>query len=168
MLSREHRRFLILDEIVGSILINFPLNAGIAWALFRSKPAVPLWGMSSIAADTLVTAFVLTVATALLATRHVRAQVVAGKLAPVPISEIRSSAWLRRSAFVRGAILGVVAIVLAAMPVICGFAILGPSELPLASFIWFKATFAAVLGAFVTPLVGWWAICDVAVPKPAR
>jgi hypothetical protein len=168
MLSREHRRFLIVDEIVGSILINFPLNAGIAWALFRSKASVPLWGTSSIAADTIVTAFVLTVATALLATRHARAQVIAGKLAPVPISEIRSSAWLQRSAFMRGTILGLAAIVLAAMPVIGALAIAGPHELSFGGFIWFKATFAAVLGAFVTPLVGWWAICDVAVPKSAR
>ena len=168
MLSREHRRFLILDELAGSILINFPLNAGIAWALFRSKASVPLWGTSSIAADTIVTAFVLTVATALLATRYARAQVVSGKLPPVPISEIRSSAWLQRSSLVRGTILGCVAIVLAAAPVIGAFAIAGPRELPLASFIWFKATFAAVLGAVVTPLVGWWALCDVAIPKPAR
>jgi hypothetical protein len=167
-LSREHRRFLIVDEILGSIVINFPLNAGIAWGLFRSKASVPLWGMSSIAADTIVTAFVLTIATAFLATRYVRAQVIAGKLPPVPISEIRSSAWLQRSSFVRGTILAVAAVVLAAVPVIAAFAVAGPRELPFASFLWFKATFAAVLGAVVTPLVGWWALCDVAVPKLVR
>jgi hypothetical protein len=168
MLTREHRRFLIVDQIFGSIAINFPLNAGIAWAMFRSRAQVPLWGMTSIAADTIVTAFVLTMATALLATRYARGQVLRGKLPAVPIEEIRSSAWLRRSTFERGLILAAVAVVLAAGPVMGVFALFGPHELSFAHFVWFKATFAAVLGALIAPLVAWWAICDVAVPKIAR
>jgi hypothetical protein len=165
MLTREHRRFLIVDQIFGSIAINFPLNAGIAWAMFRSRASVPLWGMTSIAADTIVTAFVLTMATALLATRYTRGQVLRRRLPAVPIGEIRSSAWLSRSAFERGLWLGLAAVVLAAGPVVGVLAILGPHELSFAHFVWFKAAFAAALGALVAPLVAWWAICDVAVPK---
>lgn len=165
MLARAHRRYLIVDQIGGSILINFPLNAGIAWAVFRGRDVVPLWGLTSIAGDTVVTAFVLTLATALLATRHARGQVRAGKLPAISIADIRSSSWLQRSALSRGVILSAAAIALAAVPVIAVFAFAGPHELSFARFIWFKATFAAALGALVAPLVAWWAICDVAVPK---
>jgi hypothetical protein len=49
---------------------------------------------------------------------------------------------------------------LVAMPVVIAFAFVGPAKLSISSFIWFKATFAAGLGAIVTPFIGWWALSD--------
>jgi hypothetical protein len=159
---REHRRFLIVEEIVGSILVNFPLNAAIAWFLFRSAAQVPLWGWTSIAADTVVTAFMLPFLTALFATRAARARVVSGKLPCLP--RVAMFAWLPQSSAQRGALVGAASIALAAAPVVGAFVLVGPPTLSLWTFIWFKAIFATILGVLVTPLFGWWGLCDVGQP----
>ena len=65
-LSSEHRRFLIVDQVIGAGIINFILNAGIAWAIARALTRVPLWGNPSIANDTVATAFLLPFIPALL------------------------------------------------------------------------------------------------------
>src|SRR6266487_2373185 len=101
-LSHEQQRFLLFDEIVGSTIVNFPLNAAIAWFAFRSAERVSLWGRSSIAADTLVTAFVLPLLTSLIATRIARARIAGGKLSRISSGWL---VWLPRSSLHRGALL---------------------------------------------------------------
>ncbi|MDB4969959.1 MAG: hypothetical protein JWN44_5648 [Myxococcales bacterium] len=159
-LSRAHRRFLLVDEVIGSSIVNFLLNGAMAWWVFRKATSVPLWGSSSIAVDTLVTSFVLPLLTALIATPIVRAQVAWRKLPLLPKAELRSSVWTRRTVVMRGALLGVAAVVLVGAPVVLFFSLVGPHQLPTTSFILFKAGFAAALGAVVTPLLGWWALLD--------
>jgi hypothetical protein len=158
--TQAHWRFLVVDEVVGSTIVNFLLNAGIAWFFFRSAQSVPLWGWSSIAADTLSTAFVLPLLTALLATWVVRWQVHRGVLPKIPAAELRSTAWRRRPDYQRGVLLGLVSMAAVAVPLIALLAWLGPTQLPRTHFIWFKASFAAGVGALVTPLLGWWALLD--------
>lgn len=165
MLSREHRRFLVRDQIFGSIVVNFLLNAGIAWVTFRSVEAVPLWGTSSIAADTLGTAFILPLLTSIIVSRLVWMDVRRGRLPPLPAAATFASPWPRRSSASRGALVGAVAMVAAAVPVVAVFALAGPTELRTAPFIWFKAGFAAALGAFVTPLLAWWALSRASSPE---
>ena len=157
-ISRAHRRFLLLDQAVGGTVINFLLNGAIAWLMFRSAQSVPLWGQTSIAADTLATAFILPVMTSLIVSRVVGWQVRSGQLPPLPAAQALSSMWGRRSPLHRGAVVGAVAVVLAAAPVVVLFATLGPAELERWRFIWFKAVFGAALGALVTPLIAWWAL----------
>jgi hypothetical protein len=159
-LSHEHRRFLIVDELVVPAIVNFLLNAAIAWYFFRKLPSVPLLGTQSIALDTLVTAFVLPVLTALIAAWLVRWRVVRRKLSPIPTELLRASSWSRRSFLVRGARLGVAAVVLVAAPLVLLLPLVGIEHLSLARFIWFKASFAAGVGILVTPLLGWWALMD--------
>jgi fructose-specific phosphotransferase system IIC component len=158
--SEEHRRFLIVDEIVAPAVVNFLLNAGIAWYLVRTLATVPLWGSPGIAVDTLSTAFVLPVLTALIAAWLIRVRVVRGKLSPIPDALMRPNWWSRRSFVVRGILLGAVAVVLVGTPVVSLFALFGAERLPRTSFIWFKASFAAGVGVLVTPLLGWWALMD--------
>jgi hypothetical protein len=158
VLSAQHRRFLLRDQLVGSSLVNFPLNAAIAWLAFGSAAAVPLWGTSSIAADTLGTAIILPILTSLIVSRLVLREVRRGRLAPLPAPAVFASPWPRRSSLACGALVGAAAIVVAALPVIAVFALAGPAELQTPSFIWFKAAFAAALGALVTPLLAWWAL----------
>jgi hypothetical protein len=159
-MSRQHRRFLVVEEVVGSTIINFLLNAGIAWYLFRRAPSVPLWGPSSIGVDTLVTAFVLPVLTALIATFIVSQQVRRGRLLPIPADAIGSSRWLDRPGWQRGVGLGIASVVLVATPLVVALTLVGPTQLSSGHFILFKGSFAAGLGALVTPLLGWWALAD--------
>ncbi len=159
-LSAEHRRFLLVDQGVGPMAINFLLNGVIAWLLFHSTELVPLWGQSSIASDTLATAFILPLATCLIVSRIVAWQVSSGRVPPLssPATARFVSLLARRPPLHRGAVLGLAAVLLGAVPVIGWFAVGGPDELTLASFLWFKASFAAVLAAIVTPIIGWVAL----------
>lgn len=166
----EHRRFLVVDEVIGSSIVNFAINGALAWLTYRSLPSVPLFGRTSMAADTAVTALVLPLLTALIGTPLVRLGVARGKLprpdAPPPSrapsrSLSRSlSRWRPRSSVARGLVLGVASLLWVAAPCILVFALVGPASLPTARFIWVKASFAAALGALVTPLIGWWALHD--------
>ncbi len=158
--SREHRRFLIVDELIGPAIVNFLLNAAIAWYLFRKLPSLPLWGSPGIALDTLGTAFVLPILTTLIAAWLVRWRVVRRKLSPIPAELLRPSSWSRRSFLVRGTLLGVAAVVLVAAPLVLLLALVGMERLSFARFVWFKASFAAGIGLLVTPPLGWWALMD--------
>jgi hypothetical protein len=157
LLSPRHLRFLVLDEVLGSIVVNLAVNAAIAFGVVRTLASVPLWGVTSIAADTLGTAFVLPVLTAFFTGLLVRAQVVRRLLPPLPTASLRS-AFSRRHWLQRGTLLGLAATAAVGAPVVAVFALCGPPALTPSAFIIFKATFAAALGAVVTPLLGWWAL----------
>jgi hypothetical protein len=156
---KEHRRFLIVDEILVATGVNFLLNAGIAWFLFRSA-SVPFRGSSGIAADMLGTAFLMPLLTSLIAMWLVPWQVNRGVLPRIPEAELRTSAWRRRPGYQRGILLGLLSMVLIAVPSIALFAHFGPAQLSRGHFIWLKASFAAGVGALVTPLLGWWALVE--------
>ncbi len=166
MLSREHRRFLVVDQLIGAAVVNFVINAGLAWLLFRRSPSVAMYASPGIAIDTTVTALVLPLVTALVAAFVVRLRVGRGELPPLPLSATHDSAWSRRSTLRRGALLGVAAVVFAALPTVGAFALAGVGRLPLARFLWFKASFAAAVGMLVTPPLGWWALLDASRPAP--
>jgi len=155
---REHRQFLLVGELVGSTIVNFLLNAAIAWFLFRSLARVPLFGRASIANDTIGTAFILPLLTAIVATPLVAIQVAQKKLPLIAADELHLSPWARRSLFVRGAAVGLAAVAFIAIPLVMLWSRFGPTDLSFAHFVWFKASFAAGVGALVTPLIGWWAL----------
>ncbi len=155
-ISSEHRRFLIVDQGVVPTVYNFFLNGFIAWLLFRSAESVPLWGRSSIVVDTLATAFILPLATCIIVSYIVARQVSTGRISPIPEPATTPVvAWLAAHTPVqRGAALGLAGIVVAAIPVFLWFAIGGPKELALSSFLLFKASFAAALAVIVSPVIG--------------
>jgi len=159
-LSRRHLRFFLVDEVLGSVIVNFALNGAIAFCAFRNQTHVPLWGWASIAADTMATAFFLPLFTAFFTNLLVRAQVGRQLLPPLPAASFRASTLSERSWLQRGTLLGLAAMGIVGVSVVAGFALLGPAQLSPSGFIWFKATFAAALGALVTPLLGWWSLQD--------
>jgi hypothetical protein len=157
-LHAAHRRLLIVDNGVVSALFNFLLNGAIAWALFRSAAHVPLWGEQSVAGDTLITAFLLPLLTCLIVSRLVTRQVEQGHVPPLRGANLPFSGPSRLSTGVRGTLLGVTAMAFAAAPLVGALDASGFSGFALWPFVAFKAAFAAVLAAAVTPLVGWWAL----------
>jgi hypothetical protein len=155
-LSPEHRHFLIFDQCIGAAVINFVLNAGIAWLLVRSLARVPLWGDPSIAGDTAATSLLLPLITCLIVTPLVRRRIAAGRIAPLPEAPASRvlQVLVRRGAFTRGLLLGVACIALLALPTVLLFVLIGPADLSHGSFIWFKAAYAAILAAIITPVIG--------------
>jgi hypothetical protein len=162
--SSRHRTFLLLEQGVGSVVENLPVNALIAWLPFRGAAAVPFWGAQSIAGDTLGTCFVLPLLTTLIVTPLARHRVRSGTLEPIAwtdrmratLGRLPSGTWWRAVAF--GA-LTTVAVAPLALLVLRGA---GMDALSVRSFVTFKAVFAAALGVLVTPIIAGYAIAEPA------
>lgn len=162
-MTSAHRRYLVLEQGVGAGVFNTILNAGIAWALFRTLPSVPLWGSQSIAGDTFATCFVLPLLTCLIVTRLAHREVDRGRL-PTPSWSRRTHATLGRLPTTTGRralVFGAVSMLLFAPPTCAVLALLGTTDLGLTQFITFKAIFAGGLAAIVTPIIAWCALGDL-------
>ena len=156
-MSPVHKRFLLLEEGVGSVIVNLFINGVIAFLMFRGAASVPLWGQQSIAADTIGTTFFLPLLTCLIVTPLARRQVRAGRFEPLAGMPVGLQ-WLPARTLWRGAVLGVVTAIIVAPPAIAALTLLGVSQQSFWGFVAFKAAFAAELGAVVTPLIALWAI----------
>jgi len=170
-MSPAVRRYLLVEQGVGAAVFNFVLNAAIAWAMFRSVAVVPLWGQQSIMGDTIGTCFLLPVITCFIATRLVRGQVRAGKVAALGWTRASHPVlgWLPQTTGRRGVALGLVSIALLAPLALAALVLLGVAAMPFWHFVVFKAAFAAFAAALVTPLVALWAIAEApADAEPER
>jgi hypothetical protein len=168
-MSSEHRRYLLLEHGLGSAAVNFVLNGAIAWLMFRGVTSVPLWGSQSIAGDTIGTSLFLPLITCVLVTRIARAHVGAGRVAPIgcsPMSQLVLR-WLPAGTVRRGVSLGLTSIALPGALTVGALAALGVAEMPRGSFLVFKASFAAVLAALVTPVIALWVIAAPPVAEGA-
>lgn len=168
-MSQPQRRFLLVEQGIGSMIVNFPLNALIAWAMFRKLDVVPLWGDPSIGGDTIGTSFFLPLFTALIGTRLTRGALRSGHVAPLGWTRATHPMLrlLPRNTFLRGALLGL-ACALTIGPLSARFfGVVGLAPLGLWSFVLLKATYAALLGLFVTPLLALWVIAEPAPSSPA-
>jgi hypothetical protein len=168
------RHYLVTEHAIGAAVVNFVLNALIAWLAFGHLDVVPMWGSQSVVGDTVGTIFVLTALTCLIATRIVRWHVSTGR-APAGPSDgdwdlLRKlpAALGTRSLVLAGAVTVVVA------PEVVGLlAASGLDGLSLAAFVAFKAIFAALLAVVVQPVVALRALMETdttvrALPAPSE
>jgi hypothetical protein len=158
--SARHRRYLVVEQGLGSVIVNLLLNTAIAWLLFRGMTVVPLWGRESIAGDTIGTAFVLPFLTTLIASTLVRGQVRAGHVPALELADRSPLRRLPRPLAARGAVLGGATLLVVGVPTATALAAAGVGDMALREFIAFKAVFAAALGAVVTPVVARVALAD--------
>jgi hypothetical protein len=159
--SSHHRRYLLVEQGVGAALFNLVLNAAIAWALFRGMPRVPLWGQTSLMGDTIGTSMILPFLTCLIVTRIARGHVRAGHVAALEWTSTPSwLGWLPQRTLARAAILALAGVVVLAPLAALALGVAGIEELPLGRAVAFKAAFAAVAAAVVTPVVALRAIAE--------
>ena len=156
-MSPAHRRFLLLEEGVGSVVVNLIINSVIAFLTFRGAASVPLWGQQSIAGDTIGTTLILPLVTCLIVTPLARRQVRSGRLAPLAGTPLGLQ-WMPARTLSRGAVLGAISAVVVAPPALAVLTLLSITQQSFWGFVVFKAAFAAALGAVVTPLIALWAI----------
>ncbi len=156
-LTPAQRRFLFLDNGVGPFVANLLINGVIAWLLFRNATQVPLWGQSSIAGDTIATSFLLPAITCLIVTPIARGRVRSGQLPPVVDAFWR---WIPRNMAWRAVLVGLICLLALTPLTLLAFGALGIGELTPWHFIYFKAIFAAIEGALVTPFLALWAISE--------
>jgi hypothetical protein len=159
-MSPRHRRYLLLEQGIGSGIFNLLLNAAIAWVVFRGATTVPLWGEQSIGGDTIITAFMLPFLTTLIASRVVRRHVRKGNVPAFAWNGSPLAAWLPSGLTLRGALLGILGVIVAGIPTMHVLGRLGIAEMSFGGFIAFKALFAAVLATIVTPLIARAALAD--------
>ena len=160
-MTPAHRRYLVLEQGVGGAILNFVLNAAIAWGLFRSLATIPLWGSQSIAGDTIATGFILPFLTCMIVTPLARREVRRGRFGPVALATQDSLlARLPARTWQRAVVIGLVGAGTAAPVMVLLLAAGGVTAMPFWPFIGFKATFAAALGAVIGPLVALAALAD--------
>jgi hypothetical protein len=159
-LSERHQRFLFIEQGAVPTVFNFALNGAIAWALFRSVEAVPLWGESSVGVDLLATAFLLPFLTCLIVSAIVARHVRDGKVPPLAAEQLPSTRWYEHSSLRRGLALGVAGVVFGALPLVWVLHLAAAQPLAVGAFVAFKATWAAMLALLFTPIVGWWALAN--------
>jgi hypothetical protein len=159
-LAASHRRFLLVDQSLVPFALNFVLNGAIAYAIFRNAESVPFFGQSSIVGDTLITSFLLPFLTCLIVTGLIAKQVAAGKvlaLASAPHGRL-GGFFATRGKAARGALLGVAAVVLLALPMLFVLSAFGVDALTRDSFLWFKAGYAGAIAALAQPAIAWLAL----------
>lgn len=147
---KEYRRYRI-EQLIGSVLVNFVINAGLAWLVFRQMPVVPFRGPQSIVGDTIATALLLPLFVALLATPTFRSML-ARRVVLLPSSPLRPLP-LPQQPLLLGLVLALLATLTLAPATLAVVALAGIESLSFAQFLWFKAGFAALLAALILPLI---------------
>jgi hypothetical protein len=153
-LSEKHRHWLIREQVIGPAAINFALNAGIAWLIFRGRGVVPLWGEGGIAQDAIATLFLLPFLTCLIVTPLVRRAARDGKVPPLEASVALPGAVERLPSALlgRAAALGIGGVVAGAPIVLGAFAVAGGS-LAVPALVLAKGVYTGALAALVGPLI---------------
>lgn len=169
-LTPAHRRHLWLQQGVFAVVLNFVINYGLAWALFRDHPLVALRGDPSMTTDTVITAVLLPIILALVITSGIRRDVARGKLAPPSWRRPAhpAVAWLPDKTWRRGGRLGLMALVVTGVPLIGALHLWAPEGLALSTWLWVKAGYAGVLAGLLAPVLALAALGDQGTPAGAE
>jgi hypothetical protein len=165
-LSEKHRGWLIREQLIAPAAINFALNAGIAWLLFRGRGVVPLWGEAGIAVDALATLFLLPFCTCLIVTPLVRRAVRVGKVPPLDaaIGLPQVIERLPRALLARAAALGLGGVV-AGAPVVLGAVAFAGGELAVPTLVLSKGVYTGALAALIGPMIALRALAEPRGPS---
>ncbi|HYW02596.1 MAG TPA: hypothetical protein VFA86_01525 [Gammaproteobacteria bacterium] len=162
-MSGALRRFLVVDQSIVGFVINFLINAVIAWYFFRAMAEVPLTGGSqNILGDIIGTFFLLPLIACVIVTPLVRRQVRSGKLAAFhwDRSTHRIYRLLPRSSFFRGVVLGIVCTIVLGLPLFGIFQAAGLHALGYWRFVFVKGIYAGLLAALIIPVMAYAALGD--------
>ena len=148
MVRQVNTKQYLAYQAFGSVFVNSAIGLGFAWPL-RHEAYIDTWGYSSVASDTLISGFLLSVLTIIVGSLFVRLDIRLGRVEPLVQTKPWASApigvWKRAAIF--GPIFAIPSVLLA-------LAILGGMDrlrLTFTAFLQFKIIFAALLGMVVTP-----------------
>jgi hypothetical protein len=135
-------------QAFGSVFVNSAIGLGFAWPL-RHEAHIDAWGYPSMASDTLISGFLLSVLTIVIGSLFVRLDVRLGRVEPLlqtkPWASAPVGVWKRAAIF--GPIFAIPSVLIAL--VVLGA--MGQPQLTFGAFLLFKIVFTAVLGMVVTP-----------------
>lgn len=151
-LPAPNRRWLVVNAILVTVLINAIVNLLIAEGAVGDRDSIPFWGTPlvepSVFWDLLGTLFLLPLITGALTTAAIRRDLRRGALERLGQG---FGAGRPAGGWQRGAELGVVAVFSVTPPLLLIFAVLGFPEMSDSQFVAWHTGFAIVLGMLVTP-----------------
>jgi hypothetical protein len=161
--SPRERVYLFGQSCVGAAIANAAINYGLGLAATRGFATFPLWRVPGVAADLVGTAFGVTFGTCVFMAIQIPWDLRRGKIAPIASLPTQLSAVVARfprGTLRRGFSLGLLSVPVFALPVVVALALVGAPGMESARFVGLKASFAALEGAVVTPLLVLAAIAD--------
>jgi hypothetical protein len=166
-LSPAHRRWVYLNALLVTALINLLVNAGIAWASLMGERRVPLWSVPlvekpSTVTDTVGTFFLLPLITCLLCTTAVWYDRARGRLPTLTATAAARAlvAYLPGTRLRRGLVLGAMCTVALAPLSVLVLVASDFAGLSTTQFVLYKAALGVALGAIVTPVIAVRAMAD--------
>jgi hypothetical protein len=160
-MTPQLKRYLFVEQPIGSFIVNFLLNALIAWAMFRHLTALPMWGQESIGGDTIGTCFMLPFLTVLITRPLIGRDIRNGKAVPEQAREqIPLLRHLPPTPVRRGLVLGLAVMIVVAPLLILALRLAGVSSIPMPAFVWVKAVWSAILGALLAPWIALAVVAD--------
>ena len=167
-MTPAHRRYLLLEAFLGAAIVNALINGAIGWLQTRQTPLFPTWKVPGVAIDLAGTAFGVTFGTCLVMPLQIRRKLAKGKLTPLPLSPrlARLAALLPPRTWRRALRLGLLSVPIFAAPVVIALGVLGVSSFARQPYVIFKAVFAAVQGAIVTPFIVRLQLAGAVPPAP--
>jgi len=159
----EHRRWLLLNAVIVTAVINLVLNAGLAWFSLHGADHVPVWDTplpwkTSAALDTMTTFFFLPLFTCIFCSTSVWIDMRRGRLQPftgvafvdrLPTGRVR-----------RGLLLGAICAVILSPIAALTFVVVGADHMSAREFILYKGVLCVVFGLIVTPIIALRAMGD--------
>lgn len=139
------------EQVIGGAVVNFAINAALAWLLFRQMPQVPFIGSNSIVGDTLATALLLPPLLCLAVMPTFRSMF-ARRVVLHP-ARLPAAGGLPQHPLLLGLLLGLLAALTLVPLTLWLLQLLQVYAMSFGGFVLFKAGFAAVLAALITPLM---------------
>jgi hypothetical protein len=135
-------------QAFGSIFVNAAIGLAFAWPL-RHEAHIDVWGYPSVASDTLISGFLLSVLTIVVGSLFVRLDMRLGRVEPL----VQTKPWASAPVGVwkRAAIFGPVFAVPSVLIALAVLGAMGQPHLTFGAFLQFKIVFTALLGMVVTP-----------------
>ncbi len=155
------RKQFITEFCLKPAFVNLVLSAAAGWMVYRSTAVVPFWGEQGIAADLVITTFIVAVLTYPITRGLVRAQLRTGRLRPFTRSELRDPLRLfPKHVLFRSLFLALGSVLFLAAPVVLAGSLLRIEAAGFIPFLPLKAAFAAAVAAITGPLSAVSALVD--------
>jgi hypothetical protein len=145
----------IIQQAVAGAIINAVLNGLFGWFSLPGDRTWPLLGVPSLSIDIVLMTFGIAFGTGLVLTPQMRKQIASGKVQPpaLPMTWLEGYSRWPASGFRRGLNLGVLGVVVCALPVIGILVLADLEDVARGDLTAFKAIYGAIEGGVVTPLL---------------
>jgi len=162
-LHAQHRRWIIINALLITAVVNVVINGALAWFSIRTQHAVPIWGLpapgkTNVMTDTVGTFFFLPFFTCATCTTAVWREMRAGRLPLLETLAVPSR--LAHGRLRRGAVLGVLTAAILSPIAIAVLAVGHLGNVSPTQFVIYKMVLGVLLGAAVTPVIAVLAMTD--------